>query len=496
MLGTYFTFPELLIWIPLIGGLLTFFLKNNSAVKGWTMFISLAVVLVSGWSFCYVGSPESHNYYSVAYYWLRYIGSNFSLRLDEVGLLMSALTALGFLFIFLYDLKSERQRSSSFYGLMLLAQAGIMGVFSANDALVFYFFWELALIPVYFLCSMWGGENRIRITFKFFVYTFLGSLLMLTGILFIYYHTNARELYPNAIAEHSFSWRAFQAALLTPGEQCGVFLLFLAAFGVKMPIFPLHTWQPDTYDQSPTSVTMVLSGLMVKMGLFGVIRWLLPIMPEASQQYANIVIILCLIGIIYGSLLAIQQSNVKKLIAYSSIAHIGLMSAALFTFNSVGTQGAIIQMFHHGINIIGWWIIVGIIERQTGSKSMNDLSGVATKAPSLAIFAVIIGMANIALPLTNAFIGEFMMFSGLFQYNNWMAAIALVGIILAAIYTLNMIRKVFYGEVSPTVANMTDIKLHEKLALSLIVVIIFVLGVYSQPLLDLISNASILSVSR
>lgn len=489
MLGTYFTFPELLLWLPLVAGILAFFFKNAKLVKSWALIFSLLVVAVSVIGFCYADLAKYPTYNQVSYYWLKHIGNTFHLKLDKTGHLMSLLTALGFLFIFIADWTKERKRPNFFYGMMLLAQAGIMGVFSAVDALTFYFFWELALIPVYFLCSTYGGERRIRSTFKFFVYTFLGSLLMLTGILYIYFHTAGRT-FDNGLTQplHSFALQAFENTNLSSAEQGCLFWLFFVAFAIKMPVFPFHTWQPDTYDQSDTSVTMVLSALMVKMGLFGVIRWLLPVMPEASAQYADVAIALCVIGIIYASLIALRQDNLKKLIAYSSIAHIGLIAAALFASNELSTKGAIIQMFNHGINIIGLWIIISVIENKTGTKKISELGGLATKAPVLTIFMVIIGMANIALPLTNAFVGEFMMFSGLFQYSAWFTAGAIVAIILAAAYTLNMIRNVFYGDVKASVAGVTDIAFHEKLVLTIITGIIFYLGVYPQALLDFITN--------
>jgi NADH-quinone oxidoreductase subunit M len=256
-----------------------------------------------------------------------------------------------------------------------------------------------------------------------------------------------------------------------------------------MPVFPFHTWQPDAYDQSPTSVTMILSGIMVKMGLFGLIRWLIPVFPMAAFHYKNIVIILSIIGVVYASCLALMQDNIKKLIAYSSIAHIGLMCAAVFAMNQISIQGVLLQMFNHGINIIGMWVVVAVIERQTGVKRISQLSGLASTAPVLTIFLVIISFANIALPLTNAFAGEFLMFSGLYNYNKWFAAIAGLGIILSAVYTLNMIQKVFYGSTNAVTAEVKDISLNEKIVLMVIVGIIFFIGVYPQPLIDLTNDA-------
>ncbi len=370
---------------------------------------------------------------------------------------------------------------------MMLGQAGLMGVFLAMDALLFYFFWELALIPMYFLCSQWGGEKRIAVTFKFFIYTFIGSLLMLIGILFVYSKT----------PQHSFDIIQFYDAQLSYKQQDLVFWLFFAAFAIKMPIFPFHTWQPDTYEQSPTATTMVLSGVMVKMGVFGLIRWLLPVVPVASYMRGDLVCTMAIVGMIYASLIAIRQNDLKRLVAYSSIAHIGLMCVAIFVENKSSMQGAMIQMFNHGINIIGLWIVVEWIERKYGTRKISDLGGVAQKAPALVMFLVVIALANIALPLTNAFPAEFLMFNGIYgsvftKWYLWFTVFAGLTIILAAIYTLNMIRKVFYGEPGLAVVNSGagDIKWNEKFALGIIVVLIFWMGLYPQSLLGITNEVS------
>ncbi|MET7001159.1 complex I subunit 4 family protein [Chitinophaga defluvii] len=468
----------LLILIPLIAGLLTFGLKG-SGPKVLGMIASLASVAVAlGALFQFRTAPEGLH---LTANWIPQLGSQFNVGLDGMGVMLCLLTAISFLVIFITIYTREYERANSFYGLMLLSQAGLIGVFTAYDALLFYFFWELALIPVYFLCSMWGGEKRIPVTFKFFVYTFLGSLLMLVGLIYLYTQTPG---------DKSFSWTAFTTLNLAAGEQSWLFWLFFVAFAIKMPIFPFHTWQPDTYEQSPTPVTMVLSGIMVKMGLFGVIRWVLPVLPQGAAMWADVAIVLSIIGIIYASCIAIMQQDLKRLIAYSSIAHIGLMCAAIFANNDQSLQGVQVQMFNHGINIIGMWIIVEIIQQRLNVKNMNDLGGIAQVAPRMAIFLVIISLANIGLPLTNGFIGEFLMFSGLFQYNGWFMAVAGLGIILAAVYTLNMIQRVMFGESNTLTAKTTDLQGGELLALSLVVILILVLGVYPKPMLDLVSSTT------
>ncbi|WP_462221644.1 complex I subunit 4 family protein [Ferruginibacter sp.] len=475
------TFPDLLIWLPLIFGLVTFILRKEQHVKAWSLFGSILILMVSSLSLIYSNNKVLNN---ESWQWMHEIGASYSIGLDGMGHLLTFLTAFSFPIIFVATYNTTYKNVNAFYGLMLLAQAGLMGVFTAMDALVFYFFWELALIPVYFLCSRWGGEKRIQATFKFFVYTFAGSLLMLIGIIYVYLQTTG-----NGEVAHSFAWNAFYKVALTYPQQFWLFWLFFIAFAIKMPIFPFHTWQPDTYEQSPAAVTMVLSGIMVKMGVFAVLRWLLPLFPDAVAKYDTLIIGLSVFGMIYASLIAIKQDDLKRLVAYSSIAHIGLMCAAIFSSTSIGVQGVVIQMFSHGINIIGLWIVVDLIEKQTGVRKISQLGGIAHKAPVLTIMLVVIALANIALPLTNAFVGEFMMFSGLFKFNVWYAAIAGVSIILAAVYTLNMVQKVFYGETNAITATVKEIALNEKIILSVIVVAIFLVGVFPQPLFNLTKDA-------
>ena len=259
---------------------------------------------------------------------------------------------------------------------------------------------------------------------------------------------------------------------------------------------PFHTWQPEAYEQAPTPVTMILSGVMVKMGLFGVIRWLLPMFPYAAKTYAEPITILIVIGMLYASFIAIKQDSVKRLIAYSSIAHIGLMAAGAFSLKAVAMNGLFIQMFNHGINIVGLWVIADLIERQTGVSKISELGGVAKKAPILAIFMVIIAFANIALPLTNAFVGEFMLFNGLYQMKPWIAALAGISIILSAIYTLNMVKNVFYGEVAAAVNSFTDINKTQIVMLTVISLLIFVIGVYPTPYFSMISETVGLILNR
>jgi len=473
--------PVLLILVPIISAIICFFM-NGSSAKSWSLFSSIITLIVSVTGLIlYNGDP--HLRFDAE--WLPSLGSRFTVGLDGMGQILSFLTAISFPIIFVATWKDDYRNAKNFYGLMLLSQAGLMGVFLAMDALLFYFFWELALIPVYFLCSQWGGEKRIQATFKFFIYTFVGSLMMLVGIIYLYLHTRTS----------SFSIDAFYKlrSTIPSADQGWLFWLFFVAFAIKMPIFPFHTWQPDTYEQSPTAVTMVLSGIMVKMGLLGLIRWLAPVLPVGTWAWGDTASALCIIGMIYASLIAMRQNDLKRLVAYSSIAHIGLMCVAVFATTQIGIQGVMIQMFNHGINIIGLWIVVNLIERQFHTRKISELGGLALRAPSLAILLVIVALANIALPLTNAFIGEFMMFNGIYasaatKYNVVFTVTAAITVILSAIYMLNMIQKVFYGNANALTANAKDISLNEKIVLGIIVIAILVVGIFPQPVFELTKN--------
>ncbi len=479
MIAAFDNFPALLIWLPLIGGIISFFIKDERNVKIWSLFSSVLTLALMGITFLYI----DQKYYllnEVKYFWLVDIGSSFGFSLDGISRMLCLLNAIVFPLIFISTWNTRYSSSNSFHGLMLLAQCGMMGVFMATDALVFYFFWELALIPTYFLASQWGGEKRIQAAFKFFIYTFAGSLLLLVGILYVYLKT----------PDQSFSLMSFYKLNLSAGEQNWLFWLFFVAFAIKMPIFPFHTWQPDVYEQSQPAVTMVLSAVMVKMGIFAVIRWLVPVFPAAVRNFDTIIIGLSVAGMIYASCIAIVQDDIKRLIAWSSIAHIGLMCAAIFTLNDAAFSGVIVQMFNHGINILGLWIVAGLLEQQLGVRKISQLGGIAQKAPVLTIMLVIVALANTALPLTNAFVGEFLMFSGLFRFNAWVAAFAGLSIILAAIYTLNMIKNVFYGGLSPLSEQVKEITMNQRIVLAVIVVLIFMVGVYPAPMFEMIKAST------
>ncbi|MDI9319896.1 MAG: NADH-quinone oxidoreductase subunit M [Phycisphaerales bacterium] len=468
----------LLILIPFLLGIFSFMAKD--AAKNVALFGSLCSLAVSIYVADFCGKEQVA---PISFPWMPAIGAQFSLAADGMAAMLCLLTGIIFLVVLLLNRNKAIENPASYYGLILLSQTGLMGVFLAADALLFYFFWELALVPVYFLCSRWGGERRIAVTFKFFVYTFLGSLMMLAALIYLSLQTNG---------VNSMSWQNIIAAgkALPLVQQHIIFWLLFVAFAIKMPIFPFHTWQPDAYEQAPTQVTIILSALMVKMGIYAVLRWLIPVLPEATAYWANTIMTLSIIGIIYASLIAMVQTNVKRLVAYSSIAHMGLMCAAAFSGTELSNHGLMVQMFNHGINITGMWLIVNMVEQRYGTQDFKKMGGLASTAPGIAIALVIISFANIALPLTNGFIGEFMLFSGIFQsasqYHITFMAVAALGIILGAVYTLSMVQKVAYGENNSGVVSVAPMSSTELLAVCVLLALIIALGVFPQPLLDLV----------
>src|SRR5688572_11184949 len=282
-------------------------------------------------------------------YWIENLGISFKFGLDGVGLLMVLLTNTLVPLIIYSSFNREIRDYKNYYSLIFLMQFALIGVFSSLDGFLFYVFWELALIPIWFICLLWGGADRVRITLKFFIYTLSGSLIMLVGLIYLYLQTPGT---------HSFDIESFYALTLTPEQQGWLFWTFFAAFAIKIPIFPLHTWQPDTYTIAPTQGTMLLSGIMLKMGLYGIIRWMIPVLPQGIMEWSWLAILLSVVGIVYASAMAIAQRDFKRLIAYSSIAHVGLIAAGIFSLNMMGLQGAVFQMISHGVNAVGLFFIV------------------------------------------------------------------------------------------------------------------------------------------
>ena len=355
--------------------------------------------------------------------------NSLSLNISLPGVSLSLVTLTSLLYcVVVYFAKPEQESPGAFYGFLFLIQCGLNGFFMAHDIIMFYIFFEMGLVPAYFLISKWGsGENTGGVAFKFFAYTLVGSLLMLVALIYLYIHTGTHH--SSDLAEIVNAGKN-----LAPALQWKLALLIFVAFAIKMPIFPFHTWQPGAYKAAPTVVTAILSGLMAKMGLYGILRLLLNVFPDGIFILQPYLITLAVVGVIYAAVLALQQDNLKTLLAYSSISHIGLMTAAVFSLEPVGIEGSVFQMFSHGIIVAGLLLMVEIIYRRTGTLSIASLGGIAARAPRMATCFMILVFAGIALPLTSGFIGEFMLLNAIFNYNFWLAAAAGTTVIIGAVY--------------------------------------------------------------
>ncbi len=414
--------------------------------------------------------------------WIPSLGINFSLGMDGISVLLVLLTTALIPFIILSSFKISQDKPANFYALILLMQMALVGVFTASDGFLFYIFWEMALIPIYFICLIWGAEDRAAITFKFFIYTLAGSLFMLVALLYLYYKT------PGA---HSFEIQTLYDAgrQLPASEQAMVFWGLFIAFAIKMPIFPFHTWQPDTYTVAPMEGTMLLSCLMLKMGFYGLIRWVIPMVPQGVEAWGLTAIVLSVIGIIYASVIAINQKDFKRLVAYASIAHVGLISAGLLTLNKIGMQGALIQMLSHGILAFGLFYICEIISNRANTRTITSLGGLRTSAPLLTTVFIVVILGTLALPFTSGFVGEFLLLNALFQFNFILGALGGLTIVLGAVYLLRAFQKMMLGDVNDQTSGFTDLTAHEKVVLYPIVILIVVIGIYPGPLLQISETA-------
>lgn len=461
-----------LIGFPLLAALFVYLSGNKLAGK--VAVIASLLELAAGISAFFDFNPIIIWNFEQRIEWISNLNIEYYVGMDGISLVLVLLTVLLLPVILITGLLSKLKDIAAFYSLALLMQSALIGVFTAKDVFLFYIFWELALLPIYFICLQWGDENRKATTFKFFIYTLVGSLFMLVAIIYLYLQT----------PDHSYSMESLYSLRLDSVDQTFVFLAFVLAFGIKMPIFPLHTWQPATYTSAPTAGTMLLSGIMLKMGIYGVIRWVLPITPIALESYGCWVIIAAVIGILYSSILALQQQNYKTLIAYVSIAHVGLIAAGVFSASSIGIQASLIQMFAHGINVVGIFLIIELIVKRTGTLELSKLGGLRHQAPILNVFFLIIVMASIALPLTNGFVGEFMLFVALFQYSPILTSIAGLTIILGAVYMLSSFQKIMLGDVNPNYSHVQDVTLGEALTLVPLIALIIIMGIFPNIVLE------------
>jgi NADH-quinone oxidoreductase subunit M len=414
--------------------------------------------------------------------WIPDVGITYFLGVDGMSLLLVLLTAFIAVISVLCSWSAVEHRVKGYLACILVMETGMIGVFVSLDLILFFLFWEIGLVPMYFLIGIWGGDRKLYATFKFFLYTVFGSIFMLIGILAIYY------AHGNTTGEFTFDLLSLYEVTYPYNLQWWVFLAFFLGFAIKVPVFPFHTWLPDAHVEAPTAGSVILAGVLLKMGTYAFLRFNLPLLPSASIAFTPFIFILAIIGIIYGSFLALAQTDLKKLVAYSSISHLGFVMAGIFAMNRQGIDGGILQMVNHGISTGALFVIVGMIYERKHSRRIEDFGGLARVMPVFAALFLIVVFSSIGLPGTNGFIGEVLILLGVFKSNMPAAVAAATGIVLGAVYMLRMYQRVIYGEISrPENRVLKDLATREILTVLPVIVLIFWIGLYPKPFLKLTS---------
>ncbi len=468
------SFPWLtvLIFLPLAGAIVLCFVKD-AAVRPIALGIAVADLLISLPLWWLFDASLSGMQFTEQAVWIPSPPIHYSLGLDGISLPLVIMTTVLMPLCVLISWHSIATRVRGFMALLLIMEGAMIGVFAALDFVLFYIFWEAMLIPMYLVIGIWGGPNRLYATVKFFLYTLAGSVLLLVAILALYFQ-----------GDHTFDIPLLSQGTYSTSLQMWLFLAFFAAFAVKVPMFPFHTWLPDAHVEAPTAGSVILASVLLKMGTYGFLRFSLPILPDASKMFAPLMVGLSIVAIIYGAYMALAQSDLKKLIAYSSVSHMGFVTLGLFTFNIQGIEGALMQMVNHGITTGGLFLCVGVIYERTHSRQIADNIGLTKPMPRYATVLVIFALSSIALPGTNSFVGEFMVLAGTFLWSKLAATLASLGIILAAAYMLWMVQRVAFGVPSPTfLPTLRDVSPREMATLIPLVVLVFWIGIFPNPLL-------------
>jgi NADH-quinone oxidoreductase subunit M len=470
------------IWLPIIGAIAVLATGNDQRAglaRVLALLVSIVTFLVTLLLYTGFDKASAKLQYIEDTPWISALNINYSLGIDGIALLLILLTSFITIIVIISAWKVIREKVAQYMAAFLIMEGLMIGVFSATDAILFYVFWEAMLIPMFLIIGIWGGPNRIYATIKFFLYTLLGSLLMLVALVYLYFAGNG-----------SFALADLYTIKLTLAEQIWIFLAFFMAFAVKIPMFPVHTWLPDAHVEAPTGGSVVLAAIMLKMGAYGFIRFNLPITPDASHTLSGFIIALSLIAIVYIAMVALAQTDMKKLIAYSSISHMGFVTLGLFVFNKMAIEGAVIQMISHGFISGAMFLCVGVLYDRMHTRKMSDYGGVANTMPKFAAFMMLFAMANAGLPGTSGFVGEFLVILGVFQVNVWYAIIAGTTLVLGAAYTLWMYKRVIFGAINnKNVETLNDITNREGLYLLILTITVLVMGLWPAPFLDVIHTS-------
>jgi NADH-quinone oxidoreductase subunit M len=470
------------VWTPILSGIVVLFTANDQkpnitrwlALAGGILAFLVTIPLYTQFNFADGGFQ-----FQEGFSWIPAFNINYHLGVDGIAIPLILLTSFTTVIVIISAWEVIEKRVAQYMACFLIMSGLMVGVFCALDAILYYVFWEAMLIPLFLVIGIWGGPNRVYATIKFFLYTLLGSLLMLVAFIYLYLKTGSFELVD------------YYRLPLPLTAQVLIFLAFFVAFAVKVPMWPVHTWLPDAHVEAPTGGSVVLAAIALKLGGYSFLRFAMPIAPDAAHYLSGFMITLSLIAIVYIALVALAQKDMKKLIAYSSISHMGFVTLGFFIFNNLGLEGAVVQMVSHGFISAAMFLCVGVLYDRVHSRQIEAYGGVANTMPVFAAFAVFFAMANSGLPATSGFVGEFMVILGAIQANFWYAFLASTTLIFGAAYTLWMIKRVFYGEIAnANVAALKDLNKREFLILATLALLVLALGVYPQPLTDM-TNASV-----
>ncbi len=500
-----FPILSVIVFLPLLGGIaLLFFPQEQLGAIRWGALafagIDLVLSLILMLSYSTINTSATYLgtfHFSETVPWISAFGINYSLGVDGISLLLVVLTTLLTLVCVAASFRIE-QKAKNYMALMLLLECGMLGVFLATNLFLFYIFWELMLIPAYLLVGSWGGPRRIYAAFKFVLYTSVGSLLMLAGIIAIgYYHQIATGSY-------TLELQNLLNTKMDSGVQTWLFLAFAVAFAIKVPLVPFHSWLPDAYSEAPFPVTAMLAGAMSKTGAYGFIRFCIPLFPSAAHALAPLISILAVVGILYCAVLALVQTDLKRLLGYSSISHLGVVLLGMFAFNVQGAEGSVLQMVNHGITTAALFLIVGYIEQRAGTRNLNDFGGLATRIPVLATIMGIAALSSLGLPGLNSFAGEFLALLGAFRANIVFGTLGTAVVIPAAWYLLRFFQGVMEGQsqrvgmvgAALRKGTLTDIGLREFLSLLPLLALIFYIGLQPAPLTFLLEPSVISTLNN
>jgi len=468
---------SLIIWLPVLGALLLLFFVDDRSVKlaalGVTLLdFILSLLLLPNWT------PDGSMQYREMLAWTAGLDIHYHLGVDGISLWLVLLTTLLGPIVVLFSWRNVAQNLRSFLFFLLIQQAGMLGVFLSLDLILFFIFWEFTIIPMYFLIGRWGSGRRVYAATKFFLYTMAGSALMLIAILLLYFQTG------------SFDWLTLKEAALDPTLQFWGFLAFALAFAIKVPIFPFHTWLPDAHVEAPTAGSVILAGVLLKMGVYGFLRFCLPLFPQATHTFLPWIAGLAIVGILYGSLVALVQKDVKSLVAYSSIAHLGFVMLGVASMNEQGLSGAVLQSVNHGLSTGALFLMVGMIYDRRHTRLLSEFGGLWQRMPVYSALFVVVVMASVGLPGLNGFVGEFTILLGAFRVNPLWAALGTLGVILAAWYLLAAVRGLLHGPLdNPANQNLADLNPREILLLVPLVLLFFLIGLFPNLFFDKITPA-------